>query len=286
MRSITTNYTCFNKRVFFFSAFCFFSFFSHAQHSVIKRSIEKDMEKKYAEPRQTQGKGALEGITYENDTRYKDPYNKVQATISFENITFGKNGKVKSSTTDKVVFGRVGECMVMQEGTSGETRMLFHYGDKANYMVSVKDKTAIKMPLINMKKMIEKSARKVMEETQGNSSWEATDEYETIGGFKCRKYVYTYRDNRRYTKMDAWLSSEVKLDLSDNYLLGSRLKEYQFPENPEYKEMSNGFMVRTLLYDKKGEAVHQRDLKEFKKSADEKYFDLDGYAINDILQGL
>lgn len=264
------------------------SFAGKAQRSAVKRGIEKSMEKKYADPQRKKGKEEIEKITYENDTRYKDPNNKVQATIAFEDKDFNKKGEVKNTSVSKIVFGKTGECMVMQEGSKSEVWWIFNYADKANYMVSVKDKTAMKMPLINMKKMIEKGAQKEAERMDNGekASWQATDVREKINGYNCRKFIYTYPNNPHFSTMDAWVSTEVRLNLSDNYLLGARLNTYKFPEHSEYKDVMNGFIVRSILYNKKGKPENQRDLTEFKQSADEKYFDLSGFKINDVLSGL
>lgn len=268
--------------------FCGIPFLNHAQRAAVKRSIEKNMEKKYADPQRKKGKEEINKVTYENDKRYKDPNNKVQATLVFETKDFNKKGAIKSTSRDKIVFGKNGECMVMREGEKDEMWLVFNYADKANYMVSLRDKSAMKMPLINMRKMIEKGAKKEAERIENNpgASWQATDEKEVINGYACRKFIYTYSDNPHFSTMDSWVSTEVKLDLGDNYMMGARLNSYKFPENKDFKEMSNGFMVRSVLYNKKGKPDNQRDLVEFKKSADEKYFDMTAFSINDILSGL
>lgn len=263
-------------------------FSANAQQGAVKSKVKKDMEKKYADPQREKGKTELEKITYENDKRYKDPVNKVQATISFEDKELDKKGNPKKTMVQKIVFGKTGECMVMNEGDKNETWMIYNYADKANYIVNVKDKTAMKMPLINMQKMAEAAAKKEAEKnvTGSTSSWKATGETQVINGFSCTKYIYTYSDNKHYSTMDMWMSKEVKLDLGDNYMFGARLNAYKFPANPEFKEMNNGFIVRSVLYDKKGNAVQQRDLKEFKKSADEQYFDMSKFKVTDIMSAL
>lgn len=263
-------------------------FTPYGQPSSVKRGIERSMEKKYADPQRKKGKEEIGKVTYENDKRYKDPNNKVQATMAFEDKYFNKKGAVKSTTRSKIVFGKTGECMVMQEGEKDEMWMIFNYADKANYMVSVRDKTAMKMPLISMKKMIEKGAQKEAERMNNGekASWQATEEREKINGYNCRKFIYTYPGNPHFSTMDAWVSTEVRLNLGDNYMLGARLNTYKFPDNTDYKDMVNGFIVRSILYDKKGNPENQRDLTEFKQSAEEQYFDLSAFKINDILSGL
>ena len=259
-----------------------------AQHGAVKRQIKKDMEKKYADSQRVRGKTELEKITYENDKRYKDPVNKVQATISFEDKELDKKGEVKKATVQKMVFGKTGECIVMNEGDKNESWMIYNYADKANYMVNVKQKTAMKMPLINMQKMAEAGAKAEAEKgtTDNHSSFKATGEKQQINGYNCIKYVYTYNDNKKYATMDMWLTNDISLNLGDNYMFGARLNSYKFPSGSKNNDMKGGFMVRTVLYDKNGKPVSQRDLKEFKKSADEQYFDMSKFKVTDIMSAL
>ncbi len=267
---------------------CLYPLAANAQRSIIRQQVKKDMEKKYADSQRVKGKMELEKITYENDKRYKDPVNKVQATISFEDKELNKKGEVKKTMVQKIVFGKTGECIVMNEGDKNESWMIYNYADKANYMVNVKQKTAIKMPLINMQKMAEAGANAEAEKntTDNHSSYKATGEKQNINGYNCTRYIYTYADNKKYSTMDMWLTNDISLNLGDNYMFGARLNAYKFPANSNNKEMKGGVMVRTVLYDKKGSPVSQRDLKEFKKTADEQYFDLKGYKITDILSAL
>jgi hypothetical protein len=261
---------------------------ANAQHGAVKQQIKKDMEKKYADSQRVRGKTELEKITYKNDKRYKDPVNKVQATISFEDKELDKKGEVKKATVQKIVFGKTGECIVMNEGDKNESWMIYNYADKANYMVNVKQKTAMKMPLINMQKMAEAGAKAEAEKgvTDNHSSFKATGEKQTINGYNCVKYVYTYTDNKKYATMDMWLTNDINLNLGDNYMFGARLNAYKFPSGSKNNEMKGGVMVRTVLYDKNGKPVSQRDLKEFKKSADEQYFDMSKFKVTDIMSAL
>jgi hypothetical protein len=267
----------------------FFTAFSvaavQAQRGYVRSKVRSDMEKKYGDSSRKKGKSELEKITYENDKRYKDPVNRVQATIGFEDKELNKKGEVKKTSITKIVFGKTGECMVMDEGTKNETWMIFNYADKANYMVNVKDKSAMKMPLINLQKMAENAAKKEAERagTDSKAGWKATGEKQVINGYNCTKFIYTYDTNPHYATMDAWVSTQVKMNLGDNYMFGARLNSYKFPANAGFKDMVNGFMVRSILYNKKGAPVSQRDLSEFKQSADPKYFDLSGFKVNDVL---
>jgi len=272
-------------RPFAILLFIGFSVPALAQRGYVRSKVRSDMEKKYGDSSRKKGKSEIEKITYENDKRYKDPVNRVQATIGFEDKELNKKGEVKKTSVSRIVFGKTGECMVMDEGTKNETWMIFNYADKANYMVNVKDKSAMKMPLINMQKMAENAAKKEAERagTDSKAGWKATGEKQVINGYNCTKFIYTYDANPHYASMDVWVSTQVKMNLGDNYMFGARLNNYKFPANAGFKDMVNGFMVRSILYNKKGQAVSQRDLLEFKQSADPKYFDLSGFKVNDVL---
>jgi hypothetical protein len=136
-----------------------------------------------------------------------------------------------------------------------------------------------------MQKMAEASAKREAEKsnTTNNSSWKATGEKQNINGYNCTKYVYTYDEKSKYATMDFWMTDDLKLDLGNNYMFGARLNEYKYSVNPNNKEMPHGLTIRTVMYNKKGIVVSQRDLKEFKKSADETYFDMSKFKVNDIL---
>jgi hypothetical protein len=253
----------------------------YAQQSQAKRAVEKNMEKKYA-PQRQKGKEEIGKITYENDKRYKDPNNKVQASFSFETKSF-KKGKVKDTESDKMVFGKTGECMVLNAGSKGESWMIFNYADKANYMVTPRNKSAMKMPLINMQKMIEKQAKKEAERMEAGGSWQVSDERQNINGFNCRKVIYTYPPKSKYSVMEAWVTDDARPNMSGNYMFGARLNSYKLPSGAAY---GNGFMVRMVMYNKKGKPVSERDLVSFENTADNHYFDLSGYKVNDVLSAL
>lgn len=263
---------------------------AQAQRGFIKRQIqkkvEKDMKEKYAEPEREKGRKALEDITYENDTRYAIPENPVQATLVMQTKTFKKNGKTDNTMTAKLVFGKTGECMVMNEGEKNETRMLFDYKGAATYMVNEKEKTAMKMPMINFQKMAEKMAGNQVDLEEDSGQWERTNEQKEVNGYNCRKYVYT--NTKEKTKMDAWVTQEISIDLSGNHLFGGQIKDFSNDAVAEANKVDENFprgmMVRSIYFEKNSETpTMQMDVTSFKKSSDPAYFDLSGYKVNDIL---
>lgn len=253
----------------------------------IKNKIEKDMKEKHAEPQREKGKKALEDITYENDSRYPIPENPVQATMVMQTKSYKKNGKLDNTMNAKMIFGKTGECMIMNEGDKNETRMLFDYKGAATYMVNEKEKTAMKMPMINFQKMAEKMAGDQVDLEDDGGQWERTNEKKEINGYDCRKYVYT--NTKEKTKMDAWVTQDISIDLSGNHLFGGQIRD--FSNDTSVAESSNvdenfprGMMVRSIYYEKNNDTPSMvMDITSFKKTSDPKYFSLEGYQVNDIL---
>lgn len=252
----------------------------------IQKKVEKDMKEKYAEPQKEKGLKALEDITYENDSRYPIPENPVKATLAMVTKSFKKNGKINDTNTIKMVFGDTGECMIMNEGQKNETRMLFDYKKAATYMVNEKEKTAMKMPMINFQKMAEKIGGNQVDLEDDSGQWERTNEQKEINGYNCRKYVYT--NSKEKMKMDAWVTQDISIDLSGNHLFGGQIRD--FSNEASVSASSNmdenfprGMMVRSIFYEKNRDTPSmEMDITSFKNSFDPKYFDLNDYEVNDI----
>ncbi len=257
-----------------------------AQRGFIKKKIRQDMEDKYAEPEREKGKKAIEEVTYENDTRYPIPENPVQATLVMEMQSFKKNGNLDKTTTTKILFGKTGECMIMNEGEKNETRMLFDYKGAATYIVNNKEKTAIKMPIINFQKMAEKMASQGGDMEDDNGQWTRTDEQKEINGYECRKYVYTNESEK--TKVDAWVTQDISIDLSGNHLFGGQIKNFSQNASTSTTQLDKnyprGMMVRSIYYQKNSETPNmEMNITTFEKSSDPIYFDLSGYQVTDLL---
>src|SRR5690606_2240017 len=162
-----------------------------------------------------------------------------------------KNGNVDEINTSKIVFGKTGECMVMNEGEKNETRMLFDYNGAATYILNEKEKTAMKMQLINIQKMAEKMASRGGNLEDGNGQWKRTDEQKEINGYNCRKYIYTNESEK--TKVDAWVTKDITIDLSGNHLFGGQIKDFSKKDatasSSKIDENNpSGLMVRSIYY--------------------------------------
>lgn len=251
----------------------------HAQRGYIRQQIRKDIEKKTAEPQKDKGVKAIEDITYENDTRYKDYKNANPISLEFSTTTFDKKGAVKSTTHEKFVFGKVGECMVMNMGDKNENWMIYNYKDRANYMVNVKDKTAVKMPLVNAQKMVEKQMAK-----QDNEKiiWERTTETKTINGYACQKYICRY-ENGSY--VEVWSTKSPVIQFPANYLLGMQMQKLG-TLNKQNASVPTGTIVDMIFFDKAGKMQSQRTLQKVNKGAEDQYFDMSQFRINDVIDAL
>lgn len=257
-----------------------------AQPPGVKRKVKESMKEKYAEPQREKGREAIRGESYENDKRFTDVENRVEATIDMQIKSFKRNGKEKDKTDTKIIFGPSGECMATEYGTKDESRIVFNYADAANYVVNVKDNTAMKMPLINVGKMVKRMAHAMPDAEDADGSWKKTSEQQTINGFSSQKYVYTDNDG---TSMEVWATEDLTIDLRDNYLFGTQIKDYGIEMEGKQNIDPNfprGLAVRTLSYDKKGNLTTQMDITQFDNSYDPTYFDLKNYKVIDIIDKL
>jgi len=271
--------------LFLFFSFCFVGMLNaQPGSSYAQDAVERKMDSTYRK----QGQKAVRDHVYENDTRFKDMGNRVQATICYMDSSFKKD-RLKSVISTKVVFGKVGEAYVTRdESKKQDVYFIFNYADKANYIVNVKDRTAIKMPLINFQKMMEHQQQRAADayssSSDGDVGIKATDEYATIAGYNARKYVMKSKDGKR---VDMWLSKDVKMNLGDDYMFGSRLNAYKVPSNPLFADMTNSYVVRMVAYDDNDNISMTQTLSEFTMGkADETYFDMSGYKVTDILSGM
>src|SRR5690606_18912927 len=126
-----------------------------------------------------------------------------------------------------------------------EVHMIYNYVDKANYIINVQDKSAMKMPMIGFNKMIEKSAEKGFQKST-KTTWEATSETQTINGFKCKKYICTYQDEKNISKSDVWVTKDATITLNKNYFVGTKIHNYALDNtnNAPAGMPTEGVMIR------------------------------------------
>lgn len=250
-----------------------------AQRNYIRTQIKKDIEKKTVAPQQEKGVKAIEDITYENDTRYKDYKNSNPLSVEYVTLTYDKKGGLKKTSKEKYVFGKVGECMVMNLGDKDESWMIYNYKDKANYMVMLKDKSAMKMPLVNVQKMVEKQMEKQKAE---KIIWEKTNETKTINNYACQKYICKNEDG---TYVEVWSTKNAVVQYPANYLLGMQMQKISTIASKQ-QDIPTGTIIDMLFYDKNNKIQYQRTLQKINKNAEEQYFDMSPFKINDVIDAL
>ncbi|MDT0294604.1 DUF4412 domain-containing protein [Mesonia ostreae] len=256
----------------------------------VKKKVRKEMKEKYAEPQKEKGRKAIRDNVYENDTRYPVPENPVTATMVMETKNFKKNGKLKETSTMKMLFGKTGECMIMNEGEEEESRILFDYKGASTYMINTKEKTATKMPMINFQKLGKKLAGDQMDLDDDNGEWIRTEDQKEINGYTCRKYVYT--NMKEKMKMYAWVTQDISIDLTGNHLFGGQIIDFSTNSAntssvKRNKNYPNGMMVRSVYFEKNRDTPSmQMDITSFTEKSDSRYFDLSDYKVTDVLGGL
>src|SRR5690606_25676818 len=163
----------------------------------------------------------------------------------------------------------------------------FDYKGAAMYMIDPKQKTATKMPMINFQKLAEKLASSPVNLEDDNGKWERTNEQEEINGFNCRKYIYI--NTKEKTKVHAWVTQNISIDLSGNHLFGGQIMDFsKIPAVATASKLDenvpNGMMVRSVYFEKNHDSPSmQMDITSFKKISDPAYFDLSDYEISDVL---
>lgn len=250
---------------------------SHAQRAYIRNKIQRDVEKKVAAPHKERGAKAIDDITYENDKRFQNFKNAYPATLVYENQIMDKQGKLKETRKDVYLFGKRGEGMIVDLDNKNETRVLFDYIDKANYMVQVKDKTATKMPVINMRKKLVQQAEKMEAETNKCVAENTTKQ---ISGYTCKKYVCT-QDDGSYVEM--WITNSKVIKLDTFFVYGLQVNTQAKNKDENFPQ---GFLVQYSHYNKKGILTTQRTLIKAEQKVDESYFDLSAYKIQNVVDFL
>jgi hypothetical protein len=259
------------------------------QGAIIRNQIRKNIEEKQGAAQKEKGVKAIEDITYDNDKRYKDFKGNTQATFEFFEVEFDKKGQEKRKRTDKIIFGKLGECMAMNVGEKSESWTIANYIDKAHYMVQVKDKTAMKMPLMNFRKMADRVAQKQelaqidKEGTKGK--WRATTEMQKINGYNCVKYIYTYPEGAAYKSFHVWVTKDVKIIVDAYYFMGTQIGQL-LPKQKVDPSMPDGFIVLSRLYKANNLLVTERELVRAENKTEERYFDLSGFKITGVTDAL
>lgn len=275
------------KLLFPFLALFLFVNIMHAQRSYVKKAVEKDMEKKYGDD-QKKGEGAVDERLdkWEETDKAKragiEPFPAMSMSMTIE-----YPGKPKNNMSIDYYFKNYDCASVFktEKGNNGMDRMIMNFKDGKSTMLMTDKKgkkTGMIMELKNfdwaIKNEVEKS-NKMMED--GDATFTATDEYKTIEGYKCRKYIYEDQNN----KSDMWICNNVGID----HIKYNRAAYSVFANsknagnNAYYKAGTNGVVIQMHMYPKgRGEEAIMT-MKNIKPGvAPEEMFSTAGYEVTQM----
>ncbi|MBK8145026.1 MAG: DUF4412 domain-containing protein [Bacteroidetes bacterium] len=256
-----------------------------AQRNYVRRAIEKDMEKKYEDDRQ---KG-VDAVDERLDKWEESDKAKRAAIEPFPTMSMSMRieypEKPKNNVTIQYYFKNYSCASIfkMERESNGMDRMIMNFkeGKSTLLMTDRKGrKTGMVMELKNfdwaVKSGIEKN-NKLLED--GDATLTATDEYKTIEGYKCRKYLY---EDQNY-KSEMWVSNNVGMEhVKFNKAVYSAFANSKNPNNNAYyKAGMNGVVIQTHMYPKGGRSEEAiMTMQNIKADyAPDEMFSTSGYEI-------
>ncbi len=256
---------------------------SYAQHRMIQRKIqnkiEKEMIEKHVEPQREKGRESIKEATYEDKSSVVDMKYRSEGTLVYEHKTFNKKGKIEQQVTSKYELGMKGELMTITSDKNQAQQILFLYDNNAHYILDQKNKTAIKMPLRHLNRMLVKKIEHKIDEN--NSTWKNTGRTETINGYKCTIYEQVNEDGQKGL---FWIAGNVyKKPLHINSIQFMAFDAKQVEKNDLFP--ANAALIKAEISDKDGSKIMEFELKEYSPNVNQKAFDLSGYEVQDIIDG-
>ncbi len=259
----------------------------NAQSSYSRRDAERDVEKKYEGDRQKGVKAVDERLDkWEETDKAKratiEPFPTMSMTMSIEYPE-----KPKNNVSIDYYFRNYDCASVfkMEKGNNMDRVIMnFKEGKSTMLMTDKKGrKTGMVMDLKNFDWAIKNAVDKNNKQLEdGDATLTATDEYKTIEGYKCRKYMY---EDQNY-KSDMWVSNSVGMDyMKFNKAAYSAFANSKNPNNNAYyKAGMNGVVIQTHMYPKGGRSEEAiMTMKNIKPNyAPEEMFSTAGYEITQM----
>ncbi len=243
------------KIILMFSIFLISSQISSAQRRYVRDAIERNMEKKYEKDRE-KGYNAVDERLDKLDETDKEKRAKVQPfePMSFE-MEIEYPDRPKDNGTIQYYFKNY-ECSFVfktAQGNSSTDRMIMNYkeGKSTTLMTDKKGKkTGMVMEMKNYDWIINYAVDKNTKMLEDDDATiKKTDEYKTIEGYKCRKFIYEDYTNT----IEYWVSNSIDMkyvrmnQAAFNNLYTGRKKTN---ENPYQKVGMNGLIIQTHILPK------------------------------------
>lgn len=229
---------------------------ANAQEYYIRKGIEKKYEKKYEADRQKGEKAVNERLDAwdEKDKQNRagiKPFQTMSMSLEMEFPDKPKNNGI----IDYYFQGY--ECasvMNFQQKSQGIDRTIMNFKEGKSLMLMTDKKgrkTGMEMEMKSMdwavKGAIQKSERDM---ANGDAEWKATDEYETIEGYKCRKYIYEDYKSRS----EIFITQDIKMDFA--HYNQSMYQIFASSKNGNQSVFgqagTHGMMIRTITTSKNG----------------------------------
>lgn len=263
-----------------------------SQRGVIRRQVEKDVERKledkYSDDRQKGEKAVDERLDRmdELDAEFRAGV-KPFPTLSYK-MSVEYPEKPKNNTEMYFAFKQF-DCAMRMEAkpdSKEETRIItnFKSGKAVTLTTDRKGrKTGMEMDMKLMTSMARGSANKENELIEeGKVEIKVTDEYKTINGYKCRKYIY---EHPQYTAF-IWVTNDrLPVNARDfsfamaNAMNGSK----GAPNTACYQKLKGGVCIQTHIIPKQSRMEETiMTYTDFSNSAPEAMFTTAGYEIQQM----
>lgn len=193
-------------------------------------------------------------------------------TMHFTELKKGK--PTKHSPTEVTYYFNKNQVAFVPDAIKGDqTTMIYNLDDRmvTTLVNSDGEKTGMrmKMPKINI------------EEKTGDASSYAitpTDEWKTIEGYKCRKYLMETDEYTGHT----WVTEEANIDYGKLFSFFNSGQKNNKVSPPALKDLK-GFAMETYTKSKKGDVeVEMKVTNLTTGKVDENIFDTSGYNITDM----
>jgi hypothetical protein len=141
-----------------------------------------------------------------------------------------------------------------QKNNGGMDRMIMNFKEGKTTMLST-DRKGRKTGMVMEMKNYDWAVRNAVDKNNkmvenGDASITPTDEYKTIEGYKCRKFLYEDQNN----KIDMWVCKDVGMDyLKFNRAASSAFSNSKTPASDAYRKAGiDGVVIQTHIYAKGG----------------------------------
>ena len=283
------------KQFLFFVFVLTYSSFANAQRSYIRKAVKNDIEKKqeakHQDEREKGAKAVDERLDAWDEADQKSR-SKIQAFPTMS-MTMDMEYPNKAKNNGSIDYYYKGyDCAAVMHfdrnsksnGSVERTIMNFKEGKSLMLMTDKKGrKTGMSMELKSFDWIAKAAVKKDNDMLEkGDAEIKATDEYKTIEGYKCRKYLY---ENEKYNS-EMWVTNDSKIDFMkmNNALYNVFANSKDPNQNAYMKAGMKGFCIQAHMMPK------DRRLEEciltFKNiklgSVPSEMFTTEGYEITEM----